>query len=141
MLQLREAIMDRRHFVLGSMTAAGAAMLASETQAATWVSLGRRRVNGLVDFDQISVGRSAGIFNAIRLKVTGNDLLVYDVVVRYGNGADDNIPVRLLIPQGGQTRIIDLRANNRFIRHVRFGYGKFFNLRGPTYVELLGRKP
>jgi hypothetical protein len=138
---MREAIMDRRHFILGSVTMAGTLALASEAEAATWVSLGRRRVNGLVDFDQINVGRSKGLFDAIRLEVTGNDLMIYDLNVRYGNGADDDIPVRLLIPQGGQTRVIDLRANNRYIRHVRFSYGKFMNLRGPTYVELLGRKP
>lgn len=132
--------MDRRQFVFGTVAAASGLLVATETQAATWYSLGKRRVNGLVDVDQINVGASAGVFDAIRLKVTGNDLMIYDLTVRYGNGADDDIPVRLLIPQGGQTRVIDLRANNRFIRHVRFTYGKFMNLRGPTYVELLGRK-
>ena len=133
--------MDRRDFLLGTAAAAGAMLVTGESQAATWVSLGRRRVNGLVDFDRINVGAGKGVFNALRLKVTGNDLMLYDLVVRYGNGADDNIPVRLLIPEGGRTRILDLRARNRFIRHVRFSYGRFFNLRGPTFVELLGRKP
>jgi hypothetical protein len=132
--------MDRRAFILGSITAASATLVAAEAEAASWYSLGKRKVNGGLDFDQINVGRSKGVFDAIRLKVTGNDLLVYDVTVRYGNGADDDIPIRLLIPQGGQTRIIDLRANNRFIRHVRFAYGKFANGRGATYVELLGRR-
>jgi hypothetical protein len=132
--------MDRRSFLFMSVMAA-TGLMAGEALAATWVSLGEKRVNGLVDFDQFDVGRSAGVFDAIRLKVRGNDLLVYDVTVRYGNGADDDIPVRLVIPQGGQTRVIDLRARNRFIRHVRVSYGKEFNLRGPTFVELLGRHP
>jgi hypothetical protein len=132
--------MLRRTFLGGLVLAASSPALVTEAQAATWYSLGEKRVNGLVDFDQFNVGRSKGVFNAIRLKVRGNDLMVYDVNVRYGNGVDDDIPVRFLIPQGGQTRIIDLRAGNRFIRHVRIFYGKEFNLRGPTYVELLGRK-
>ena len=132
--------MDRRQFVAGLALTAAGSLLGTESHAATWYSLGKRKVNGLVDFDQINVGRGAGVFDKIRLKVTGNDLLIYDLTVRYGNGADDDIPVRLLIPQGGSTRVIDLRASNRFIRHVRFSYGKFANGRGATYVELFGRR-
>jgi len=132
--------MDRRSFITGLAFAATGGMLATQTQAATWYSLGVRRVNGLVDVDQINVGAGAGVFDKIRLKVTGNDLLIYDLDVRYGIGGRDDIPVRLLIPQGGMTRVIDLRLNNRFIRHVRFTYGKFPNGQGPTYVELLGRR-
>ena len=132
--------MDRRSFVTGLVLAATGGLLSTESQAATWYSLGKRKVNGLVDFDQINVGRAAGIFDKIRLKVTGNDLMIYNLTVRYGNGANDDIPVRLLIPEGGSTRVIDLRASNRFIRHVRFSYGKFANGRGSTYVELFGRR-
>jgi hypothetical protein len=132
--------MDRRSLVSGVAAFTAWAIFAGQAQAATWVLLGRRQVNGGLDFDQINVGRAAGVFDRIRLKVTGNDLMIYDLDVRYGNGANDDIPVRLLIPQGGQTRDIDLRANNRFIRHVRFTYGKFANGRGATFVELWGRR-
>jgi hypothetical protein len=132
--------MRRREFIAGLGLAAIGGLAATETQAATWYSLGRRKVNGLVDFDQINVGRGAGTFDKLRLEVTGNDLMIYDIDVRYGNGARDDIPVRLLIPQGGRTRDIDLRHSDRYIRHVRFTYGKFTNGRGATYVELFGRR-
>lgn len=132
--------MDRRSFITGIALAATGGLVATQAQAATWYSLGRRRVNGLVDVDQINVGASAGVFDKIRLKVTGNDLMIYDLDIRYGNGGHDDIPVRLLIPEGGMTRIIDLRYHDRYIRYVRFTYGKFPNGRGPTYVELLGRR-
>lgn len=132
--------MDRRSFITALAFAATGGMLATRAEAATWYSLGVKRVNGLVDVDQINVGAGAGVFDAIRLRVTGNDLMIYDLDVRYGNGTRDDIPVRLLIPEGGMTRVIDLVGNNRFIRHVRFTYGKFPNGQGPTYVELLGRK-
>jgi hypothetical protein len=135
--------MDRRTFLSGSavaLAAAATAGLSTEAQAATWVLLGRTRVNGGLDRDVIRVGARAGVFNHIMLKVTGNDLLIYDLDVRYGNGNNDDIPVRLLIRQGGSTRSIDLRARNRFIREVRFAYGKFRNGRGATYVELYGRR-
>ena len=132
--------MDRRSFLLALGVTAAAGLVATETQAATWYFLGKRKVNGLVDFDQIDVGAGAGTFDKIKLKVTGNALLIYDLDVRYGNGAHDDLPVRLLIPQGGWTRDIDLRFSNRYIRHVRFTYGKFPNGRGDTWVELYGRR-
>ena len=132
--------MLRRTFLTGVAAIAASSIAATESHADTWFYLGKSKVNGLVDFDQINVGASKGRFDKIRLKVTGNDLMIYDLKVRYGNGADDDLRVRLLIPQGGYTRAIDLRANNRFIRHVRFTYGKFANGQGATWVELYGRR-
>ena len=132
--------MDRRTLLLGFGAATLGSLTTAPAEAATWVFLGKRRVNGLVDFDQISVGLAAGTFDKIRLHVTGNDLMIYDLDVRYGNGANDDVAIRALIPQGGRTRDIDLRYTNRFIRHVRFTYGKFANGRGATWVELYGRR-
>lgn len=135
--------MDRRQFLSGiaMMAAAGPLLSSTSAEAApAWVYLGRRRVNGLLDRDRIAVGAGAGRFTAIRLRVTGNSLLLYDLIVRYGNGNPDNLRVRTLIRQGGTTRAIDLKANRRFIRDVSFTYGKLPNGRGPTYVELWGRR-
>jgi hypothetical protein len=132
--------MERRNFITGlaGLVLSGAA--ASKAEAATWVFLGKRKVNGLIDHDTIAVGAGAGTFDKIRLKVTGNDLMILDLDVKYGNGRHDDIPVRLLIPQGGTTRVLDLRYTNRFIAHVDFTYGKFPNGRGTTWVELWGRR-
>ena len=133
--------MDRRSFLFGlGISAATGLVTTTQTQAASWYFLGKRKVNGLVDVDQIDVGAGAGTFDKIKLKVTGNDLMIYDLDVRYSNGGHDDIPVRLLIPQGGWTRNLDLRYSNRHLRHVRFTYGKFPNGRGDTWVELYGRR-
>jgi len=132
--------MDRRTLLLGMGLTAIGGLVAAPAEAATWYLLGKRQVNGLVDHDRINVGAGAGTFDKIRLHVTGNDLMIYDLDVRYGNGAHDDLPVRLLIPQGGYTRAIDLRFNNRFIRYVDFNYGKFANGRGATWVELYGQR-
>lgn len=132
--------MLRRTFLAGAAAAVAGSYAAVPAQAAIWVQLGTRRVNGLVDFDLINVGASRGFFDKIKLGVRGNDLLIYDLDIRYGNGANDDVPVRLIIPQGGFTRNIDLVANGRFIRSVRFSYGKLPNGNGPTYVDLYGRR-
>jgi hypothetical protein len=137
--------MDRRHFLSGLAIVAVASpfLAAGEAEAAprsNWVLLGRARVDGRRDRDIITVGPRKGQFRAIRVRVTGNDLRLDDLTVRYGNGAPDSLRVRSFIRQGGQTRAIDLRANRRFIRDVSFTYGKFRNGRGPTYVELWGER-
>lgn len=132
--------MDRRTFLLGLGVAGMGGLATSRAESATWYLLGKRKVNGLADHDRIDVGAGAGTFDKIRLHVTGNDLMIYDLDVRYGNGARDDLPVRLLIPQGGYTRAIDLRFNNRFIRYVDFNYGKFADGDGATWVELYGQR-
>jgi hypothetical protein len=132
--------MDRRTFLLGMAATPFALTLPEDAEAATWVRLGTRRVNGLIDVDRIQVGAGAGTFRRIRVRVRGNALLLYNLRVRYGNGADDQIPVRVLIPQGGYTRAIDLAGNDRFIRWVQFAYGKLPNGAGPTWVDLYGRR-
>lgn len=132
--------MDRRSFML-SLSAAGAAMLLPQAaEAATWVKLGTRKVNGLIDRDRISIGASWGWFDKIRLHVRGNNLWLYDLDIRFGNGAKQDVGVRAFIPQGGHTRTIDLVGGERFIKSVSFTYGKFPNGNGPTYVEVWGRR-
>ena len=133
--------MLRRTFLGGLVfTAATPALITSQAQAADWDFLGSKRVQGFVDHDRIQVGVGKGWFDRIRLKVVGNDLLIYDLKVKYGNGVVDDFSVRLLIPEGGQTRAINLTGNERRIRYADIWYGKFPDGDGPTYVELYGRR-
>jgi hypothetical protein len=71
------------------------------------VHLGDGYVEGKRDRDTIRVGRSSGTFRAIQLRVSGGAVNFDRVVVRYGNGTQDVVPVRNRIPAGGQTRIFD----------------------------------
>jgi hypothetical protein len=139
--------MDRRHFLSGLAVVAIASplLVAGEAEAAAprrfnWVLLGRARVDGRRDRDIIPVGPGKGLFRALRLRVTGSDLRLDDLTVRYGIGRPDSLRVSSLIRQGGQTRAIDLKANRRFIRDVSISYGKFRNGRGATFVELWGER-
>ena len=113
--------MHRRLFLAGAAGAIATLATSSISEAlAIWVPLGRRRVNLFVDHDTIGVG-SPLRFRKIKLQVTGNGLYLYDLKVTYQNGGVDHIPVRWHIPQGGGTRVIDLRGGGR------------------TYVNLYGR--
>lgn len=132
--------MDRRTFLIGASSLAGAAFVPDSADAAVWRHLGTTRVGFFIDRDTIHVGGAAGRFDKIRFRVRGNAIWMYDLDVRYGNGTHDDIPTRFRVPQGGYSRVIDLRGGDRFLRSVSFLYRRAVNGRGPAYVELWGRR-
>jgi hypothetical protein len=132
--------MDRRSFLFGATSLVTLAFVPAEADAAVWRHLGTRRVGFFVDHDTIHVGGAAGRYDKIRFRVRGNAVWMYDLKVRYGNGAVDDIPTRFRIPQGGYSRVIDLRGGERYLRSVSFLYRRAVNGRGPAYIELWGRR-
>jgi hypothetical protein len=132
--------MDRRAFLTTLAGAGLATVLPTAADAATWVHLGTRKVNGVLDVDSIGVGAGWGTFRKVRLKVRGNDLFLYRFVVRFENGGSQEMQVANFIPQGGYTRTLDLKGGERFIRRVNFFYGKIPNGQGSTWVDVYGRR-
>lgn len=133
--------MQRREFLMALGAASALPLLPTSAEAASWFMLGARTVKPLFDHDRIHVGAGAGDFSHIRLKVFGNALFLYDLDVRFSNGGHQDVPVRFLIPQGGQTRAVNLDgANDRNIKWVDFNYGKPINWQGRTWVELWGKR-
>jgi hypothetical protein len=96
----------------------------AETQRGRWTFLGDSHVDGSVDHDSIKVGRSDGMFRAVQLRISGGAINFERVIVRYGNGTQEEIPVRARIPDGGHTRVIDLPGERRMIESVDLWYGK-----------------
>lgn len=124
-------------------TLVAAAMVASMAATASTAQaaelLGCRSVGFINDRDVIPVGRRDGRFRAIKLRVSGNDIELRDLDVVYGNGANDDLQVRSLIRAGGETRWIDLRGGNRFIRQINLTYASRPNFRGQAEVCAFGR--
>jgi hypothetical protein len=89
-----------------------------------WTLLGDSHVDGAADHDSIKVGRSDGAFRAIQLRISGGAINFERVIVRFGNGTQEDIPIRSRIPDGGQTRVIDLPGERRMIQSVDIWYGK-----------------
>ncbi len=102
-----------------------------------WEALGEAHVDGMVDHDRITVGRGDGRFRAIVIRVRGGAIEFDRVVIHFGDGESDPIPIRSRIPNGGQTRVIDLPGNRRIIRSVEFWYRKE-NWRARPTVRLFG---
>jgi hypothetical protein len=133
-------MLTRREFAVAIGASAALATLPAVAAENDWIKLGERNVNWAVDTDIIPVGAGMGSFDHIQLRVRGNGLFVYDLDVVYGNGGNDDIPLQFHIPQGGMTRMIDLRGGNRNIRHVKLTYQKPVDGGGPTWVELWGQR-
>ena len=104
-----------------------------------WVTLGCRDVSFAVDRDVVRVGRRDGRFNAIRIRVGGNDVQMLDVKVVYGNGAPDDLPVRAVIRAGARSGPLDLRGRNRFIERIELVYASRPNFRGHAQICVDGR--
>jgi hypothetical protein len=106
-------------------------------QRARLVYLGAAHVDGGRDRDSIKVGHSNGTFRAIQLRISGGAVNFDRVIVRYGNGTSEEIAIRNRIPDGGQTRVIDLPGDRRIIQSVDLWYSKDRWTRRPT-VSLYG---
>ncbi|MGH9545315.1 MAG: hypothetical protein ACRD23_08870 [Terriglobales bacterium] len=108
-------------------------------QRGRWTYLGDSHVDGSMDHDSIKVGRSDGSFRAIQLRISGGAINFERVIVRFGNGTQQEIPIRARIPDGGQTRAIDLPGDRRMIQSVDLWYSKDHWSRRPN-VTLYGMR-
>ncbi len=86
-----------------------------------WVDLGCKSVGILGDRDKLPVS-SEERFSSLRLRSTGYDIEMLEMLVIYGNGSRDNFVIRQIIPSGAVTRPIDLRGERRRIAQINFLY-------------------
>lgn len=103
-------------FILGS------SFTTMETQLRSWKKLGSKKVNYLLDRDVIHVGANDGTFKKFKIKVKGGNVNMHKMVVEYGNGTKDNIPVKHTFRKGDDSRIIDLEGGKRVIKGITFWY-------------------
>lgn len=106
-----------------------------------WRLIGQTHANHGADHDSIIVKGPFDNFRRIKFKVTDAPLNIERMVVTYDNGAPDRIDVRQSIPQGGESRAIDLRGvGKRSIRKIEFWYDTRGLLKGKADVTVFGMK-
>jgi hypothetical protein len=109
--------------------------------AGTWRLLGTVRARLVADHDQIIVAGPYDYFRRIKFKVTGAPLNIERMIVTYDDGGlPEKIDIRFNIPEGGESRIIDLRGGKRKIRTVEFWYKTSGILNGRANLTLFGIK-
>lgn len=105
-----------------------------------WVILGSTTVKDGLDRDEVQVTAARGVFRKIKIKVRKAPLEMQRLVVHYGNGDIDKIPLRKDFSRGSESRVIDLEANNRVIKKVVFWYNKQHWITSKPVVVLWGMK-
>lgn len=105
-----------------------------------WEHLGARQVKRRGERDTIEVIGSEGRFTKIKLVARGNGIELLDVVVTYGDGSKHEVAVRSVLPEGGETRVIDLPGEARVIRKVDFVYRSRDPDKERATVHLWGRQ-
>ena len=113
--------------------------LIRNNNAITWEHLGTRKVDFKLDRDVIPVGVRDGRFKKLKIKVTGGALNLHKMVVHYGNGSVDNIPLRHQFTRRSGSRVIDLKGNKRVIKKVVFVYDSKNYSRRKARVHLYGK--
>ena len=89
-----------------------------------WVTLGSKKVNWKLDRDVIRVGAQEGTFKRLRIKVTGGSVNMRSMVVTYGNGTKERIPLKYNFRRGSTSRTIDLNGGKRVIKQITFMYDR-----------------
>ncbi|NCD72355.1 hypothetical protein [Mucilaginibacter agri] len=108
--------------------------------AGSWQVIGTTQANFTADHDGIVV-TGFDNFRRIKLKVTNAPLRLVKLVVTYQDGAPDNIEIISDIPQGGESRVIDLRGvGQRRIRRIDFWYDTRGIARGRANVTVFAMK-
>ncbi len=105
-----------------------------------WRLLGTTHANLGADHDAIIISGPADNFRALKFKVTDAPLDILHFTVTYDNGQIQKIDTRFSIPQGGESRIIDLVGGSRNLRRVDFWYSTKGIFKGTSDVTLFGRK-
>jgi len=102
------------------------------------IHLGSRKVSLRAEKDTIVVTRSEGRFEALRLRVTGSDLAMYNIRVTFGDGSTWSPHTRLQFDEKSHTRGLDLPGGKRIIRKVEFWYQSKAPKTGRATVSLFG---
>ncbi|MDR2916080.1 MAG: hypothetical protein LBV74_14855 [Tannerella sp.] len=107
----------------------------------SWRLIGTTQAKFTADHDGIEVVGPFDNFRKVKFKVTDAPLRLVRMKITYDNGAPDEIPTAIDIPEGGESRIIDLRGvGKRSIRRIDFWYDTKGVLRGRANVSVFGMK-
>ena len=109
--------------------------LAQAQPRGEWTYLGDAHVDGNIDHDRIVVTGARGEFRAIRFRVEHAAIEFDRVVVHFGNGESERIPIRHVVRAGEESRVIDLPGRRRVIESVEFWYARR-NMRNPERPKL-----
>lgn len=111
---------------------------APAAHADEWVYLGQAHVDGQHDHDNIEVGKAAGRYRFLQLRVNNAPIEFDRIVVHYGNGEAETLQVREVIRRGERSRAIPL-SGDRIVHSLELWYGKARKFSRRPEVSLFGQ--
>lgn len=106
-----------------------------------WRFLGTVSAQTVKDHDMIIVAGPYDYFRRLKFKVTDSPIEMAYILVRYQDGgAPERVETRFNIPQGGESRIIDIKGTKRKLKSVEFWYRDKGILNGKADVSMFGMK-
>ena len=105
-----------------------------------WRFIADKTVAFGVDHDVIVTGNTNDDFRKLKLRVTDGPLKMYDMKIYFDNGAVQDVSIRFHIPQGGESRVIDLDGGLRHIKRIEFWYETKGFRKGRSRVAVWGYK-
>ena len=87
-----------------------------------WKFIADKVVDYGLDRDVIRFGNLNDDFRQIKLHVTGAPLRMLDMKIHFDNGTIQDVQLRAVIPQGGDSRAIDLPGGVRHLEKIEFWY-------------------
>ena len=106
-----------------------------------WKFMGDKTVNYGVDRDVIRFGDLRDAYRQIRFHVTDAPVRIFDVKIYFDNGDVQDVSLRSVIPQDGDSRVIDLAGGVRHLSKIEFWYKPGARGRkGQSRVAVWGRK-
>src|ERR1041385_3461325 len=103
----------RATLVIGALAILSTTAIGQRRERGREVYLGEANVDGPRDHDNIVVTGAAGRFRAIQLRVERGPIDFERVVVHFGNGTSERIPIRFRVRAGSSSRWVDLPGERR----------------------------
>lgn len=104
-----------------------------------WKLLGEKKVSFIIDRDVIHVTGNDN-YRQIKVKVKDGPVHILDMDVHFENGDKYDVAIKKRIPQGGESRIINLPGGSRSIKKIEFWYETKGFLKGRGRVQVWGRR-
>jgi hypothetical protein len=90
--------------------------------SSNWVFIADKTVDYGIDRDVIRFGNVRDDFRQIKLHVTHAPLRILDMKIHFDNGSVQDVKLRALLRQGGESRVIDLPGGTRHLEKIEFWY-------------------
>jgi hypothetical protein len=105
-----------------------------------WREIGEVKAGYSGDQDAIFVNGPFDDFRKIKFRVSNAAVNMHRMVITYENGGKDEVPLKLVINKGDESRNIDLKGGKRRIRKIEFWFDTKGRFSGKARVTVYGRR-